>query len=57
MVIDPLCDICGDLEQHRSETYRSKLKASLMMKHTRLSAKQPLKHELKFMVRAMHVIR
>ena len=39
----------AQLEQHRSENYRSKLKASLLMKDHKLTAKQPLQHELKFM--------
>jgi hypothetical protein len=39
----------AQMEHHRSETYRSKLRASLQLKDTRLTAKQPLFHELKFM--------
>jgi hypothetical protein len=39
----------AQLEHHRSDTFRSKLKASMLIKDNKLTAKQPLRHELKFM--------
>ena len=39
----------AQLEQHRSENYRSKLKATLLLKDYKLTTKQPLKKELDFM--------
>lgn len=39
----------AQLEQHRSNNYRSKLKATLLLKDYKLTTKQPLKKELEFM--------
>ena len=39
----------AQLEQHRSDNYRSKLKATLLLKDYKLTTKQPLKKELEFM--------
>jgi len=46
---DRLQRALAQLEQHRSNNYRSKLKATLLLKDYKLTTKQPLKKELEFM--------